>query len=157
MPYAHLSENAKHGKARVRKTYWCGSVQGTTHGIFTAPGLLCTIREVLDPILIYLRVSHPVRCGAIAPCTLGRYTLIIVGLFIQIAPTAQLRYLWEPCDYPICKCFSRTCLAFNMEWIRTSEITWRLNRGKIWVELNPHLFVGDSGFSDEERKNINRR
>ena len=43
---------AKQGKQGYGKPTAYGSVQGTTHGIFTTPGLLCTVREVLDPILI---------------------------------------------------------------------------------------------------------
>ena len=59
-----------------------------------------------------------------APCTLGRYTFIIVGLFIQIAPTMRMFSISESRSSIQYINVSRgRCLALNMDWIRTSANT----------------------------------
>ena len=67
---------------------------------------------------------------SVAPCTLGRYTFIIVGLFVQIAPTMRILSISESRSFIQYINVSRgRCHAFNMDRIRTSVDTWRLNRG----------------------------
>ena len=80
----------KAGKARVRKTYclWVSTRYNSRDIHHTRIALYNTRGIGLYPYLSACITPCTVR---IAPCTFRTlHTLIIVGLFIQIAPTAQL-------------------------------------------------------------------